>query len=182
MLIRFNKPYQIHCQFSGDSDTLSQYIQVPDVYPAGRLDKDSEGLVLLTDNGKLQAQISDPKHKLPKTYWVQVEGEPDKNALWQLRRGIVISGKKTLPAAVKIIPAPSIWARQPPVRKRKHIPTQWLEMTIKEGRNRQIRHMAAAIGFPVLRLVRVAIGPWSLEELEPGQWQQTPESFHGTSD
>ncbi len=179
MLIRFNKPYQTHCQFSGQGDTLSQYIQIPGVYPAGRLDKDSEGLVLLTDNGKLQAQISDPKHKLPKTYRVQVEGKPDKNALWQLRRGIMIGGKKTLPATAKIIPAPTIWARQPPVRERKHIPTQWLELTIKEGRNRQIRHMAAAIGFPVLRLVRVAIGPWSLADLEPGQWQQTSETFQG---
>ena len=177
MLIRFNKPYQIHCQFSGDGATLSRYIQIPNVYPAGRLDKDSEGLVLLTDNGKLQAQISDPKHKLPKTYWVQVEGKPGKNALWQLRRGIMIDGKKTLPAEAKIIPPPSIWDRQPPIRERKKIPTQWLELTIREGRNRQIRRMTAVIGHPVLRLVRVAIGPWSLQDLEPGQWQQTPESF-----
>jgi 23S rRNA pseudouridine2457 synthase len=173
MLIRFNKPYQTHCQFSGEAETLANYIRIPKLYPAGRLDKDSEGLVLLTDDGKLQAKISDPKHKLPKCYWVQVEGIPDKDALRKLRRGVVFANKKTLPAEARLIPEPELWDRQPPIRERKHIPTQWLELIIKEGRNRQVRHMTAAVGHPTLRLVRASIGPWSLENLQPGQWQET---------
>lgn len=173
MLIRFNKPFQTHCQFSGEAETLAKYIQIPDIYPAGRLDKDSEGLVLLTDDGKLQARISDPKHKLPKTYWVQVENIPDKDALRKLRRGIVIDNKKTLPAEVRLIDNPVVWDRHPPIRERKNIPTQWLELIIKEGRNRQVRRMTAAVKHPTLRLIRVAIGPWTINNLQPGQWLET---------
>jgi len=173
MLIRFNKPYQIHCQFSGGTGTLADFIRIPGVYPAGRLDKDSEGLVLLTDDGELQAKITNPRFKLPKRYLVQVEGIPEKNELWKLRRGVIIGNRKTLPARVDLISPPALWDRMPPIRQRKNIPTQWLEITLMEGRNRQIRRMTAAVNHPTLRLVRTDIGPWSLGNLLPGQWQQS---------
>jgi 23S rRNA pseudouridine2457 synthase len=147
-------------------------VDVPDVYPAGRLDRDSEGLLLLTHDGRLQARIADPRHKMAKTYWVQVEGEPDETQLQRLRAGVMLKDGPTLPAQVKTIAEPPLWPRDPPVRFRKSIPTAWLEVTIHEGRNRQVRHMTAAVGLPTLRLVRIRIGPWGLDELPPGQWRE----------
>jgi 23S rRNA pseudouridine2457 synthase len=174
MLILFNKPFNVLSQFTDKEGrrTLSDFISVPKVRPAGRLDYDSEGLLLLTDDGRLQHQIADPRHKLPKTYWVQVEGVPDQTALEQLRAGIVIDGRRTLRAKVCTIPEPALWPRTPPIRFRKNIPTTWLELVITEGRNRQVRRMTAAIGHPTLRLVRVAIGPYTLDGLEPGAWRE----------
>ena len=172
-ILLFNKPYGVICQFSKDGmhPTLADYIAVPDVYPAGRLDTDSEGLLLLTDDGKLQHRITDPKHKLPKTYWVQVEGVPDEAALDKLRRGVQLKDGMTLPAEVKSIGEPNgLWPRNPPVRQRKHIPTSWLKLSIREGKNRQVRRMTAAVGFPTLRLIRYQIGNWTLEGIQPGQW------------
>ena len=172
-LIRFNKPYGVLTQFTDADDrpTLAKYIDEPNVYPAGRLDRDSEGLLLLTDDGRLQHEISHPKHKLPKTYWVQIEGEPDNAALKQLREGVVIDKKKTLPARVRRIESPpTLWPRTPPIRVRKNIPDSWLELQISEGRNRQVRRMTAAVGHPTLRLIRYAIGDWSLDGLAPGEW------------
>lgn len=171
-LIVLNKPYGVLTQFSGEGDTLANYVKVPGVYPAGRLDKDSEGLLLLTDDGKLQARIADPKFKLPKTYLVQVEGEPDEAALDQLRKGVVLNDGPTRPAEVLRIDPPELWPRNPPVRFRKSVPDSWLSLTISEGRNRQVRRMTAAIGYPTLRLVRWRIGDWTLEGLEPGQWRE----------
>lgn len=180
-ILLFNKPYGVICQFSKDGlhPTLADYIAVPDVYPAGRLDTDSEGLVVLTDDGQLQHHITDPKHKLPKTYWVQVEGVPDEAALEKLRRGVNLSDFTTQPAAVRVIDEPAgLWPRNPPIRSRKNIPTGWLELTIREGKNRQVRRMTAAVGFPTLRLIRYRIGEWTLEELEPGTWKiQSPKSI-----
>jgi len=174
MLIAFNKPYNVLSQFTDEQGhaTLADYIDIPDIYAAGRLDADSEGLLLLTNDGKLQQRISDPAHKLRKSYWVQVEGIPDRKALWALRRGVEIQGKKTLPADVQLIDEPDIWPRNPPIRERKHIPTCWLKLTITEGRNRQIRRMTAAVGHPTLRLIRVAIGPVTLNGLKPGQYKE----------
>lgn len=172
-LIRLNKPYGVLAQFT-DSEgrpTLADYIRMPGVYAAGRLDRDSEGLLLLTDDGRLQQRLSNPKHKLPKTYWVQIEGMPEESALQQLRDGVMIDNKKTLPAEVRIIDEPkALWPRNPPIRVRKHIPDCWLELTIVEGRNRQVRRMTAAVGHPTLRLVRYAIGDWTLDGLSPGEW------------
>jgi 23S rRNA pseudouridine2457 synthase len=173
MLIAFNKPFGVLCQFSGEGPTLADYIDVPGVYPAGRLDKDSEGLLLLTDDGALQARISSPKFKQPKTYWVLVEREPDDDALNRLRRGVDLKDGRTLTAQVRRIEAPAgLWPRDPPVRYRKNVVDVWLELTIKEGRNRQVRRMTAAVGHPTLRLIRARIGDWSLDALRPGEWQR----------
>ncbi len=174
-ILLFNKPYGVICQFSRDGmhPTLADYIAVPEVYPAGRLDTDSEGLLLLTDDGGLQHRITDPKHKLSKTYWVQVEGVPDEKALAQLCRGVQLKDGMTLPAEARLLEAPAgLWARNPPVRFRKEIPTSWLELTIREGRNRQVRRMTAAVGFPTLRLIRYRIGSWCLDGLAPEQWRE----------
>jgi 23S rRNA pseudouridine2457 synthase len=174
-ILLFNKPYGVICQFSRDGlhSTLADYISVPDFYPAGRLDTDSEGLLLLTDDGKLQHRITDPKHKLPKTYWVQVEGLPDQVALDMLQTGIELKDGLTLPAKARVIPEPEkLWPRNPPVRERKDIPTRWLELTICEGKNRQVRRMTAAVGYPTLRLIRCTIGELSLSGLQVGQWRE----------
>lgn len=176
-ILLFNKPYGVICQFSKDGlhPTLADYIAVPDVYPAGRLDTDSEGLLLLTDDGGLQHRITDPKHKLPKTYWVQVEGIPDEAALEKLRRGVQLKDGQTLPAEACTMGEPAaLWQRDPPVRFRREIPTSWLRLTIREGRNRQVRRMTAAVGFPTLRLIRFSIGEWTLEGLAPGKWVSRP--------
>lgn len=174
-LILFNKPYGVLCQFSADGSdkpTLADYVQVPGVYPAGRLDTDSEGLLLLTDDGRLQARIADPTFKLPKTYLAQVEGEPDEAALEALRRGVELKDGRTRPAEAQAIPAPELWPRDPPVRFRKTVPDSWLRLTIREGRNRQVRRMTAAVGHPTLRLVRWQVGGWSLAGLAPGDWRE----------
>ena len=177
LLVLFNKPFNTLSQFSGEPNdsTLSDFISIKDVYPAGRLDKDSEGLMLLTNNGKLQHKISSPKHKMEKCYWVQVEGEIDSQALEQLEKGVDLKDGRTRPAkAVRLeidCQSMKLWPRTPPVRYRKEIPTSWLELTIKEGKNRQVRRMTAAVGFPTLRLIRKSIGPWQLDNLKPGQFE-----------
>lgn len=175
-IILLNKPFNVLCQFTDEGiarETLADYVKVPGVYAAGRLDKDSEGLVLLTGDGKLQARISHPKFKLPKTYWVQVDGAPDEDAIEQLRQGVTLKDGKTRPAKARIVEEPSnLWPRTPPVRFRANIPTTWLELQITEGKNRQVRRMTAAIGHPTLRLIRAAIGPWSLGDMAPGQWRE----------
>lgn len=177
-LILFNKPMNVLSQFTDKGTagsaraTLSDYIAIPGVYPAGRLDRDSEGLLLLTDDGRLQARIADPRFKLPKTYLVQVEGEVAQAALEQLRRGVMLNDGMTRPAAAERIEAPALWPRDPPVRFRKSVPDCWLRLTISEGRNRQVRRMTAAVGHPTLRLVRWAIGDWTLDGLAPGQWRK----------
>ena len=174
-LILFNKPFGVICQFSSDGSprpTLADFVKVPGVYPAGRLDQDSEGLLLLTDDGRLQARIADPRFKMPKTYLVQVEGDPDDAALEPLRRGVKLKDGITLPAEARRIDTPGLWERDPPVRFRKTVPDCWIELTIREGKNRQVRRMTAAIGLPTLRLVRWRIGDWSLGGLEPGEWRE----------
>ena len=174
-ILLFNKPYGVICQFSRDDlhPTLADYIALPDFYPAGRLDTDSEGLLLLTDDGLLQHRITDPRHKLAKTYWVQVEGVPDEAALAQLSRGIKLPGFTTRPARVRSMDAPtSLWPRNPPIRERKNIPDSWLELIIHEGKNRQVRRMTAAVGHPTLRLIRYRIGDWTLDGLQPGIWRE----------
>ncbi|RYY38194.1 MAG: rRNA large subunit pseudouridine synthase E [Sphingomonadales bacterium] len=174
MLILFNKPWGVLSQFTDEGSghpTLAGFIDVPGVYPAGRLDRDSEGLLLLTDDGRLQARIADPKHKVAKTYWVQVEGEPDEAALAALRTGVRLKDGLTRPALAERIDPPAIWPRDPPVRLRKSVPDCWIAVTITEGRNRQVRRMTAAVGHPTLRLVRWRVGDWTLDDVAPGTWR-----------
>ena len=174
-LILLNKPYGVLCQFTDEAGraTLKDCVAVPGVYAAGRLDTDSEGLLLLTDDGPLQHRIADPRHKLPKTYIVQVEGEADEAALAQLRAGLDLGDFRTRPCAAKSVAEPDwLWPRDPPVRFRKSVPTSWLEIVLREGKNRQVRRMTAKVGLPTLRLIRVAIGPWRLDGLAPGQWRE----------
>lgn len=179
MLIAFNKPYGVLSQFTDKGTegsarpTLSAFIDQPGVYPAGRLDRDSEGLLLLTDDGRLQARIADPKHKMEKTYWAQVEGIPDAAALDAFRTGLGLKDGRTRPARIALLDTPaSLWERDPPIRYRKSVPDCWLEIGLREGRNRQVRRMTAAIGHPTLRLIRYAIGEWTLEGLAPGAWRK----------
>ncbi len=173
-LILFNKPFGVISQFSDSNDkqTLADFISIKDVYPAGRLDHDSEGLLLLTNDGILQNQIAHPDHKLAKTYWAQVEGEIVQEAITKLKAGVTLKDGKTKPAKARKLDAPCLWERIPPIRVRKTIPTSWLELTITEGRNRQVRRMTAAVGFPTLRLIRVKIGNWSLDNLQPGEFRE----------
>lgn len=176
-MVLLNKPYGVVCQFSRHASrpTLKDYVPMGGVYPAGRLDWDSEGLVVLTDDGVLQHRITDPRAKMPKTYWVQVERTPDAAALGKLRQGIDLGTFVTLPAQVHLIEAPSsLWPRVPPVRRRKAIPTAWLEITLQEGRTHQVRRMTAAVGHPTLRLIRWRVGPWDLEGLPPGAYRVQP--------
>ena len=173
-LIAFNKPFGVLSQFTdgGARPTLAAFVAVPGVYPAGRLDRDSEGLLLLTDDGALQARIADPRFKLPKTYWAQVEGVATQAQLAQLRRGVVLNDGPTLPAQAEAIAPPDLWPRDPPVRFRKTVPDSWIALTLREGRNRQVRRMTAAVGLPTLRLVRWRIGDWTLENLPTGEWRE----------
>jgi len=178
-LVLFNKPYGVLSQFTDERTgaprpTLAEFIRFPEVYPAGRLDFDSEGLLVLCDDGRMQAQIADPRFRLPKSYWVQVEGEPDEAALERLRRGVQLKDGLTRPAKVERLSEPAIWPRDPPIRYRKSVPDSWLRLTISEGRNRQVRRMTAAVGHPTLRLVRWSIGEWTLDGIEPGQWREVP--------
>lgn len=177
-VLLLNKPYDVLCQFTDEGTghaTLKDHVDVPGVYPAGRLDRDSEGLVVLTDDGGLIARISQPRHKWPKTYRVQVEGDPGDADLAPLRAGITLKDGPTLPAEVRRIDEPAdLWPRTPPVRFRKSVPTSWIEIILREGRNRQVRRMTAAIGFPTLRLIRWSVGDWTLDGLAPGQWRTVP--------
>lgn len=173
MIVVFNKPFNVLCQFTGEPGeaTLADYIPITGVYAAGRLDKDSEGLLVLTDDGALQYRLAHPKFNKPKVYWTQVEGVPTDQSLEQLRRGVALRDGVTRPAQVRVMEPPAVWERHPPIRMRKHIPTTWIELTLREGRNRQVRRMTAAVGFPTLRLIRAALGEWQLEDLQPGQWR-----------
>ncbi|RFP89364.1 pseudouridine synthase [Rhodobacteraceae bacterium 63075] len=176
-LIAFNKPFSVLTQFTDKSahprPTLADYITEKGVYPAGRLDRDSEGLLLLTDNGRLQARIADPKHKLPKTYFAQIEGVPSEEDLAALCAGVTLKDGKTRPARARIVPEPGwLWPRTPPIRHRESVPDTWIELTLTEGKNRQVRRMTAHIGHPTLRLIRWSIGEWTLEGLESGRWRK----------
>lgn len=174
MILLFNKPYGVICQFTGEErSTLAHYIDVKGVYPAGRLDTDSEGLLVLTDDGHLQNRISHPHHKLPKVYLAQVEGIPDTEALQKLTKGVKLNDGLTLPAGVRAVPTPDwLWERVPPIRFRKRVADSWIELTLREGRNRQVRRMTAAVGHPTLRLIRWGVGDWTLEGLKPGEYRQ----------
>jgi 23S rRNA pseudouridine2457 synthase len=174
-LILFNKPYGVLSQFTPEAGhrCLADFIPVPGVYAAGRLDADSEGLLVLTDDGRLQKRIADPQHKLPKTYWAQVEGTPDEETLRRLRQGVDLGDFVTRPCEAACIDEPAgLWPRDPPIRSRRHIPTAWLEIVLREGKNRQVRRMTAKVGHPTLRLVRAAMGPYSLAGLQPGEWRE----------
>lgn len=173
-MLLFNKPFGVLSQFTSQlgHQTLAEYVDVPGVYAAGRLDKTSEGLLVLTDDGALQARIASPKHKMAKTYWAQVEGEPTQAALAQLRRGVKLKDGWTQPAGAALLEEPDLWPRDPPIRERKAIPTAWIELVLREGKNRQVRRMTAAVGFPTLRLVRVAVGPWRIDSIAPGSWAE----------
>jgi 23S rRNA pseudouridine2457 synthase len=174
-LVLLNKPFRVLCQFSDDQgrQTLADFVRIPEVYPAGRLDRDSEGLLLLTNDGRLQARISHPRHKLEKCYWVQVEGNAADEQLESLRRGVTLKdGPASARSACRIEPPSVLWPRDPPVRERKAIPTSWLDISVSEGRNRQVRRMTAAVGLPTLRLIRHRIGPWRLDGLNPGETRE----------
>jgi len=174
-LLLLNKPFGVLCQFTDEAGrpTLADHVPVRDVYPAGRLDHDSEGLVLLTDDGVLQARLAEPRHRVEKTYWAQVEGTPTAAALERLRRGVPLKNGRTRPARVSPMAEPAgLWPREPPIRYRAAIPTAWIEIGLREGRNRQVRRMTAAVGHPTLRLIRVAVGPYSLGDLRPGEWRE----------
>ena len=173
MIILFNKPFDVLCQFTDDQGrkTLADFIKQKNIYAAGRLDRDSEGLLILTDDGKLQHRITDPKNKMQKTYWVQVEGEISDTAITRLKKGVALKDGLTRPARAKIIPEPeTLWPRVPPIRERKNIPTSWIELSITEGRNRQVRRMTAATGFPTLRLIRYSIGNWTIDNIDNGSY------------
>jgi 23S rRNA pseudouridine2457 synthase len=173
VILLFNKPYRVQCQFSpaGDKRTLADFIDIRDVYPAGRLDYDSEGLLILTDDGRLQQRIANPRYRKDKEYWVQVEGVPTERDLDRLRAGVTLKDGATRPSRASLIEPPPVWERVPPIRERRHIPTRWLRLILSEGRNRQVRRMTAHIGYPTLRLIRYRVGDWTLDGIAPGEYR-----------